>query len=103
MSWQLTDPNESGCGSIAPRVIWARSRPGLVRRETLGYETASQAPRQEEALWRSSTNAALDVHQATVVARVRRPGEWRPRPSEVRTFGTTTGELAHRRRFLRNV
>jgi len=26
MSWQLTDANESGCGGIAPRVIWARSR-----------------------------------------------------------------------------
>ena len=37
--------------------------------------------------------SGLDVHQATVVACVRRPGERRPRTSEVRTFGTTTGEL----------
>src|SRR5258705_13989387 len=36
MSVQLTDANESGCGSIAPRVIWARSRPGLVHPSSLG-------------------------------------------------------------------
>ena len=35
----------------------------------------------------------LDVHQATVVACVRRPGQGRRRTSEVRTFGTTTAEL----------
>lgn len=35
----------------------------------------------------------LDVHQATVVACVRRPGARRGRASEVRTFGTTTAEL----------
>src|SRR5262249_55307880 len=35
----------------------------------------------------------LDVHQATVVACVRRPGSRRGRTSEVRTFGTTTAEL----------
>jgi transposase len=37
--------------------------------------------------------AGLDVHAATVVACVRRPGTRRRRTSEVRTFGTTTGEL----------
>lgn len=35
----------------------------------------------------------LDVHQATVVACVRRPGARRGRASDVRTFGTTTAEL----------
>ena len=35
----------------------------------------------------------LDVHQATVVACVRRPVAGGRRRSEVRTFGTTTGEL----------
>jgi len=35
----------------------------------------------------------VDVHQATVVACVRRPGAGGRRRSEVRTFGTTTGEL----------
>jgi transposase len=35
----------------------------------------------------------LDVHQATVVACVRRPGPRHRRTSEVRTFGTTTAEL----------
>jgi transposase len=37
--------------------------------------------------------AGLDVHQATVVACVRRPGTRGRRASEVRTFGTTTAEL----------
>ena len=35
----------------------------------------------------------LDVHQATVVACVRRAGKGRRRASEIRTFGTTTGAL----------
>jgi transposase len=35
----------------------------------------------------------IDVHQATVVACVRRPGPRQRRSSEVRTFGTTTAEL----------
>jgi transposase len=35
----------------------------------------------------------LDVHQATVVACLRRPGTRGRRTSEVRTFGTTTAEL----------
>jgi transposase len=35
----------------------------------------------------------LDVHSATVVACVRRPGASGRRTSEVRTFGTTTNEL----------
>jgi transposase len=35
----------------------------------------------------------LDVHQATVVACVRRPGDRRRRTSEVRTFATMTAEL----------
>ena len=35
----------------------------------------------------------LDVHQATVVACVRRPGPRGRRVSEVRTYGTTTGQL----------
>ena len=35
----------------------------------------------------------LDVHQATVVASVRHPGERGRRISEIRTFGTTTVEL----------
>jgi hypothetical protein len=37
--------------------------------------------------------AGLDVHQATVVACVRRPGTRGRRANEVRTFGTTTAEL----------
>jgi transposase len=37
----------------------------------------------------------LDVHQATVVACVRRPGQQGRRTSEVQTFGTTTPELLH--------
>src|SRR5712692_6271284 len=37
--------------------------------------------------------AGLDVHAATVVACVRRPGTRGRRTREVRTFGTTTGEL----------
>src|SRR5215207_6961199 len=39
------------------------------------------------------TCCGLDVHQATVVACVRRWGERRRRTGEVRTFGTTTKEL----------
>jgi transposase len=35
----------------------------------------------------------LDVHQATVVACVRRPGPRGRRASEVRTYGATTGQL----------
>ena len=35
----------------------------------------------------------LDIHQATVVACVRRPGPRRRRSQEVRTFGTTTAQL----------
>jgi transposase len=37
--------------------------------------------------------AGLDVHAATVVACVRRPGTRGRRSGEVRTFGTTTGDL----------
>ena len=37
--------------------------------------------------------SGLDVHQATVVACVRHPGERGRRISEIRTFGTTTVEL----------
>jgi len=37
--------------------------------------------------------SGLDVHQASVVACVRRPGKRGRRTSEVRTFGTTTPEL----------
>jgi hypothetical protein len=39
----------------------------------------------------------LDVHKATVVACVRSPGRSGQRPTEVRTYGTTTpalGDLA---------
>jgi transposase len=35
----------------------------------------------------------LDIHQATVVACVRRPGRGRRRTAEVRTFGTTQAQL----------
>ena len=35
----------------------------------------------------------LDVHQATVVACVRRPGSRGRRAKEVRTFGTMTAQL----------
>jgi len=37
--------------------------------------------------------AGLDVHQATVVACVRRPGKRGRRTGDVRTFGTTTREI----------
>ncbi len=39
------------------------------------------------------SSAGRDVHQAGVVACVRRPGKRGAVPGEVRTFGTTTREL----------
>jgi transposase len=44
--------------------------------------------------------AGLDVHQKTVVACVRHPGERGTREQEVRTFGTTTAELLVLRDWL---
>lgn len=44
--------------------------------------------------------AGLDVHQATVVATVRVPGERGGRHSETRTFGTTTPDLLVLRDWL---
>src|SRR5258705_13912210 len=61
--------------------------------ETLDHETASQVPRQEEALWRSSTSAGLVSIRRRSWPVCGGPGERRPRTSEVRTFGTTPDEL----------
>lgn len=44
--------------------------------------------------------AGLDVHQATVVATVRRPGSERQRTSETATFGTMTADLLALREWL---
>ncbi len=44
--------------------------------------------------------AGLDVHKQTVVACVRTPGQRGKRAQEVRTFGTTVGELAELREWL---
>jgi hypothetical protein len=44
--------------------------------------------------------AGLDVHRDTVAACVRVPGEGGERRQEVRTFGTTTAQLALLREWL---
>lgn len=44
--------------------------------------------------------AALDMHKETVMACVRRPGDWRGREEEVHEFGTFTASLRRRREWL---
>src|SRR3989442_1057293 len=73
------------------------ARSGQHAGEILKSRTTSRPARQEghdmEVL--VEICAGLDVHQANVVACVRRPGKRGRRTSEVRTFGTTRREILH--------